>query len=163
MNLHLNDFLHFASLGRHFTDIHFHLVPGGIIPAAISSTIMEMLRCCGSHAGLLASTDGCNFKILFKACFVSATPLESALDGSELCFRLGQGQDQNLYEEVEHVGLFLKKVCREAHMCYQQSGDRRNVCKSDLGKKGLCSVATWMMTPVIALLLHHSLAQLLSQ
>lgn len=122
-----------------------------------------MFRCCGSHAGLPAGTDGCNFKILFKAWVVSAKPLESALDGSELCFRLGQGQDQNLFEDVEHVGLFLKKVYREAQMCYQKSGDRRNVCKSDLGKKGLCSIATWVMTPMIALLLHHSLAQLLSQ
>lgn len=107
MNLHLNDFLHFASLGRHFTDIHFDLAPGRIIPETISNTITETLRCCGSHAGLLAGTDGCNFKILFKAYFVSATPLESTLDGSELCFWLGQGQDPHLFEEVEHVGLFL--------------------------------------------------------
>lgn len=91
MNSHLNDFLHFASLGRHFTDIHFHLIPSRIIPTTISSTITEMLRCSGPHAGLLAGIAGCNFKIIFKAFFVSATPLDSTLDGSNLCFRLAQG------------------------------------------------------------------------
>lgn len=48
-------------------------------------------------------------------------------------------------------------------MCYQKSGDKGKICISDLGKKGHCSIATWVMTPMIALVLHHSLAQLLSQ
>lgn len=108
MNWHLNDFLHFASLRRHFTGIQFHLVSSRIVPTTISST--ETLRCSGPHAGFLAGIAGCNFKILFKVFFVSATPLDFALDSSELCFRLGQGRDQHLFEEVEHVGLFLKKV-----------------------------------------------------
>lgn len=125
MNLHLNDFLHFASLGRHFTGIHFRLVPGRIIPSTISSTITETLRCSGPHAGLLAGIAGYNFKIVFKACFVSATTLDSALDGSELCFRLGQGQDQHLFEEVEHVGLFLKKVTGKPRCVIRSLGTGR--------------------------------------
>lgn len=90
MNSHLNDFLHFSLLGRHVTDIHFCLAPGRII-ATICSTISEMLKYSGPHDGLLAGIAGCDFKILFKACFVSATPLDSALDSSELCLRRGQG------------------------------------------------------------------------
>lgn len=133
--------LHFASLGRHFTDIHFHLVPGRIIPTTISSTITETLRCRGSHAGLLEGIDGCNFKILLKACFVSATPLDSALDGSELCFRLGQGQDQHLFEEVEHVGLFLKKA----------TGKPRCVIRS-LGTGGMFVNQIWEKRDFVALL-----------
>lgn len=43
-------------------------------------------------------------------------------------------------------------------MCYQKTGDRKNVCKSDLGKKGHCNITTWVMTPMTALLLHHGTA-----
>lgn len=141
MNSHLNDFLHFGSLGRHFTDTDFRLVPGGIILATISSTVTEMFRCSGPHAGLLTGTAGCNFKILFKACFVSAPPWDSALDGSELCFRLGQGRDQHLFEAVELMGLFLEKV----------TGEPRCVIRS-LGRGGMFVNQIWGERSIVALL-----------
>lgn len=37
-------------------------------------------------------------------------------------------------------GAVSEKGYREVQVCYQKSGDRRNVCKSDLGKKEHCNI-----------------------
>lgn len=138
LNSHLNEIQHFSSLGRHFTDIHFGLILGRIIPTTISSTITGKLRCSGPHAGLFAGTAGCNFKVHLRPAL--GLPHLWTLHWMVQSCASGGDRDQHLFEGVEHVGMFLKKVTGKPRCVIRSLGTRGKFVYQIQGKRDIVAL-----------------------
>lgn len=141
-----------------------HMAQGRISPAKILSTDTERVTWLGLCDRFLPGADGFNFKMLFKVCFLSAAPYDSlrwtVQSSPSGRIKVGKGPDQHLFVTMEHFFsffFFLENVTRGPGY---STGDweRRRIWCSDRGERNHCYLQGWLITLVIAAILHDSLA-----